>query len=53
VSWDRWKPAAFCGGGGALGGLFGWGVSNGNPASCAICAGFGAILGAFFFALIE
>jgi hypothetical protein len=48
-----WKPAACCGGGGALGALFGWGVSGGNAGAAGAGAAAGAILGAFFFALIE
>jgi outer membrane lipoprotein SlyB len=48
-----WQPVVCCGGGGALGAMFGWSVGHGSHGAIGICAGAGAVLGAFFYALIE
>lgn len=47
------KPALCCGGGGALGALFGWAIGKGNIGAIGIWAAIGAIAGSFLFALIE
>ncbi len=49
-----WKPAVCCGAGGALGVAVGF-VIDGSARTPAVfvCAGIGAILGSYFYALIE
>jgi hypothetical protein len=48
-----WRPAICCGIGGALGALFGYGISKGNAGASGVGAAIGAIIGAYVYALIE